>query len=175
LLRGLVLALLATTLSSIMHQSNRKKTMLVSRRHSLALIAAVAALPAVAAFTPDVHAETAQIYSDKGIAIDGTDPVSYFKQGKPVAESSSITHKWKGVTWRFSSEDNRAAFAANPTAYAPQYGGYCAYAVSEGYTASTVPDAWKIVDGKLYLNYSRGVQRTWERNYSQRIVDRDAK
>ena len=78
-----------------------------------------------------------------------------------------------GATWRFSTEANRDAFAANPEKYAPQYGGYCAYAVSEGYTASTTPEAWKIVDGKLYLNYSKDVQKIWEQDIPGRIANGD--
>ena len=101
-----------------------------------------------------------QSYS--GTAIDGTDPVSYFTEGRPVAGKASITHKWNGATWRFTSVANRDRFAASPEKYAPRYGGYCAWAVSQGYTASTDPDAWSIVDGKLYLNYSKSVQKKWE-------------
>ncbi|SNZ21224.1 YHS domain-containing (seleno)protein [Cohaesibacter gelatinilyticus] len=99
-----------------------------------------------------------------GTAIDGTDPVSYFTDGRPIAGKSSITHKWNGATWRFKSKANRDLFAANPKKYAPQYGGYCAWAVSQGYTASTDPDAWTIVDGKLYLNYSKSVRSQWEKD-----------
>jgi YHS domain-containing protein len=101
-----------------------------------------------------------QSYS--GTAIDGTDPVSYFTEGRPVAGKAGITHKWNGATWRFTSAENRERFAAAPEKYAPRYGGYCAWAVSQGYTASTDPDAWSIVDGKLYLNYSKSVQKKWE-------------
>lgn len=137
-----------------------------TRRRFLAL---TASLPALAVLVPAAHAKEPGIYAEDGIAIDGTDAVAYFTQGKPVAGSPDFSHDWMGATWRFSTEENRAKFAADPEAYAPQYGGYCAYAVSEGYTASTVPDAWKIVDGKLYLNYSRGVQRRWERNIPERI------
>ena len=137
-----------------------------TRRRFLALSAS---LPILAVLAPAVHAKEPGIYAEDGIAIDGTDAVAYFTQGKPVAGSPDHSHEWMGATWRFSTEENRAKFAADPEAYAPQYGGYCAYAVSEGYTASTVPDAWKIVDGKLYLNYSRGVQRRWERNIPERI------
>ena len=64
-------------------------------------------------------------------------------------------------------------FAANPEKYAPQYGGYCAWAVSQGYTASTDPEAWKIVDGKLYLNYSKSVQLTWEQDAAGNIAAAD--
>ena len=77
------------------------------------------------------------------------------------------------ATWRFSSAANLAAFEADPEAYAPQYGGYCAWAVSQGYTASTDPTAWRIVDGKLYLNYSQGVQRRWEQDIPGNIVKAD--
>lgn len=125
----------------------------------------------VAALLPQVSlAETAKTYANGGIAIDGTDPVAYFREGAPVAGDPAFTHDWNGATWRFSSAANRDAFAADPQAYAPQYGGYCAWAVSQGYTASTTPEAWKIVDGKLYLNYSRRIQRRWERDIPNHIV-----
>jgi YHS domain-containing protein len=123
---------------------------------------------------PAARAGIAPIYAEQGIAIDGTDPVVYFTQGAPVAGAKDITHDWNGATWRFSTPENKDAFTANPTAYAPQYGGYCAYAVSEGYTASTTPKAWKIVDGKLYLNYSRRIQRKWERDIPGRIASADS-
>jgi hypothetical protein len=60
-------------------------------------------------------------------------------------------------------------FQANPEAYAPQFGGYCSFAVSEGYTADGDPEAWKVVDGKLYLNYNKEVKAKWEQNQSERI------
>ncbi|MGI9354410.1 MAG: YHS domain-containing (seleno)protein, partial [Rhizobiaceae bacterium] len=136
--------------------------MTTTRRKALTFAGSTVALAAIGISARTVLSALAAgspIYAEGGIAIDGTDPVSYFKQGRPLAGSADITFVWKGATWRFSSEENRKAFVASPEAYTPQYGGYCAYAVSEGYTASTVPEAWKIVDGKLYLNYSRGVQR----------------
>lgn len=150
--------------------------MTFSRRKALVLAGSGVVLSAMAIGLGTILSASAAgspIYAEGGIAIDGTDPVSYFKQGKPVAGSANITHTWQGATWLFSSEENRKAFAANLQAYAPQYGGYCSYAVSEGYTASTVPEAWKIVDGKLYLNYSRGVQQLWQKNYSERIIKGD--
>lgn len=131
-----------------------------------AAAAAPLALPALAAEPP--------VFSDAGKAIRGYDPVAYFTQGKPVRGSDAHAHGWNGAEWHFSSEENRAAFAADPEAYAPQYGGYCAWAVAEGYTASVDPDAWRIVDGKLYLNYSRGVQRRWERDVPGNITRADA-
>ncbi|MEL6960956.1 MAG: YHS domain-containing (seleno)protein [Pseudomonadota bacterium] len=126
------------------------------------------------AYALPARAQSPETYAEGGIAVDGTDVVAYFTQSAPVPGDPDITHDWNGATWRFSTTANRDAFAADPARYAPQYGGYCAYAVSEGYTASTVPEAWKIVDGKLYLNYSRRVQRWWERDISGRIASGDA-
>lgn len=132
-------------------------------------------LPATALVAPQMAwAMTPKIYAEDGIAVDGTDVVAYFTQGAPVAGAPDITHDWNGATWRFASVENRDAFAADPEAYAPQYGGYCAYAVSEGYTASTTPEAWSIVDGKLYLNYSKRIRRRWERDIPARISNADA-
>lgn len=142
--------------------------MTMTKRQFLASAAALAVLPHAAL------AKTAQVYSEGTVAIDGTDAVAYFTQSKPVRGKSSITLKWNGAVWQFSSEENRAAFAANPEAYAPQYGGYCSYAVSEGYTASTTPEAWTIVDGKLYLNYSKRVRRIWSKDIPGRITKANA-
>ena len=144
--------------------------MTFSRRHFLHLVAATPLL----GVAHQAVAATPAIYTEGGIAVDGTDVVAYFTQGKPVAGKRSITYDWMGATWRFATAANRDAFIADPTAYAPQYGGYCAWAVSEGYTASTTPSAWKIVDGKLYLNYSRRNQRRWERDIPGRIASGDA-
>ncbi len=94
-------------------------------------------------------------------AIRGYDVVAYFTQGKPVEGKSDYSHKWNNTSWRFASAAHRDLFAANPEKYAPQYGGWCAWAVSQGYTASIDPAAWRIVDGKLYLNYSKSVQSQW--------------
>lgn len=113
------------------------------------------------------------VFTRRGLAIRGYDPVAYFTDGKPVKGKAEFTSEHEGAVWRFASAANRDAFAADPLRYAPQYGGYCAWAVSEGYTASTDPDAWKIVDDKLYLNYSRSVQRRWERDIPGRIAKAD--
>ena len=96
------------------------------------------------------------------VAIKGTDPVAYFENQGPVKGTKDYEYEWKGAKWRFSSAENRDLFIADPERYAPQYGGYCAYAVSQGYTAGIDPEAWSIVDGKLYLNYSLDVQKDWE-------------
>lgn len=105
------------------------------------------------------------------VAVSGYDTVAYFTQGKPVKGKSSITHSYMGATWQFSSQKNKDLFAANPGQYAPEYGGYCSWAVSQGYTASADPKRWKIVDGKLYLNYDAAVQKRWEKNIPGFIRD----
>ena len=94
-------------------------------------------------------------------AVSGYDPVAYFRGGKPVEGSGKYSTNWKGAEWQFANAENLADFKKSPEKYAPQYGGYCAWAVSEGYTASSDPEAWHIRDGKLYLNYSKSVQATW--------------
>ena len=104
-----------------------------------------------------------------GTALKGYDAVAYFKEGRPVKGESQFRHDWMGAKWYFASAENRDQFVRDPQKYAPQFGGYCAWAVSRGYTASIDPEAWRIVDGKLYLNYSKRVQRMWEKDVAQRI------
>ena len=107
-------------------------------------------------------------------AVSGYDAVAYFTEGRPVEGSGDFVAAYDGAEWRFASAANRDAFLADPARYAPQYGGYCAWAVSQGYTASSDPEAWKIVDGKLYLNYSKDVQATWEQDFLGNITKADA-
>lgn len=110
---------------------------------------------------------------DAGLAIRGTDPVAYFAEGAAISGRPEFAYSWRNATWQFASAENRDLFAANPEQYAPQYGGFCAWAVSEGYTASIDPEAWRIVDGRLYLNYSQGVQRQWEQDIPGNISRAD--
>jgi len=113
-------------------------------------------------FSYSLSAQKNPIFSTKDGAINGYDPVAYFDNGAPVKGSDSYIYEWSGATWMFSSEDNLATFKSNPEAYAPQFGGYCAYGVSQGGLFKTDPDAWKIVDGKLYLNYNLKFHTKWE-------------
>jgi len=109
-----------------------------------------------------------------GLAIRGYDPVAYFSDGKPVEGLKAHEIEWIGASWRFATAENKNKFLADPEAFAPQYGGYCAWAVSQGYTASTDPEAWSIVDGKLYLNYNKSVQANWEKDIPGHIASGDA-
>ncbi|WP_371154381.1 YHS domain-containing (seleno)protein [Jannaschia sp. 2305UL9-9] len=126
-----------------------------------AAAAGVGALALGAYLTPRQHAP-ARVYTADGLAIRGTDPVAYFTEGRPVAGDPAITHDWADATWAFATTEARDMFAADPVAYAPQYGGFCAWAVAaKGELYSTQPENWAIVDGKLYLNFNDGVQETW--------------
>jgi len=115
-----------------------------------------------------------EIFLRDGLGANGHDPVAYFTEGKPVEGRAEHALVWKDAEWRFSNAENRATFEADPESYAPQYGGYCAYAVSQGYTASTDPRAWHIHEGRLYLNYNRAVRALWARDIPGRIMSADA-
>lgn len=107
------------------------------------------------------------------LAIYGYDTVAYFTEDKAVKGKKGVSHEWRGAEWRFSSEENKAMFVANPEKYAPQYGGYCAYAMSDGRLVGIDEDAFTIVDGKLYLNYSKSVMKEWRSNQEQFIKEAD--
>lgn len=111
------------------------------------------------------------LFSDQ--AIKGYDTVAYFTQDQPVKGKEQFSTEYNGATWLFSSADNLASFKDNPEKYAPQYGGYCAYAVSQNSTASIKPELFTIQDGKLYLNYNKSVNEKWRANKADFIRKAD--
>lgn len=125
----------------------------------LSVLRQIAAAIVVALTTSSAWA--GEFFEKDGAALRGYDPVAYFTDQRPVKGSSEHRAEHKGSTFHFASKANRDAFAADPERYAPQYGGFCAYGVAGGYKAATDPAAYSIVDGKLYLNYNRSVQRQW--------------
>ncbi len=143
---------------------------MLSRRQvlitALATPAALAVSPAFAAKPP--------VYATDGIAINGYDPVAYFTESAPVEGDPAITSEHDGATFRFASAENKAMFDGDPAKYAPQYGGYCAWAVSKGYTASTSPNAWSVHKGKLYLNFNKAVRARWSVGKDGNIAAADA-
>lgn len=145
-----------------------------TRRVLLTTAASAAALSATALLSVPAFADQPEVFASGGVAINGYDPVSYFTEGKPIAGDPAHVVTWKGAEWRFSNAGNAALFAEAPEDYAPQFGGYCAYAVSEGYTAKTEPEAWSIENGKLYLNYSLRVRRIWNRDIPGHIARGEA-
>lgn len=106
-------------------------------------------------------------------AIKGYDSVAYFKSNKAIKGSDAFSYKWNGATWNFSSKENLEAFKVAPEKYAPQYGGYCAYAMKDGKKVSIDPTAFDVREGKLYLNYSKGVQKKWKSKVSDYIQKAD--
>lgn len=106
------------------------------------------------------------------VAIHGYDPVSYFS-GVPERGSTSWVHPWMNSVWHFASAANRDLFAAEPERYAPQYGGYCAYAVSKGSIADVDPEAWTVVGDKLYLNYSISIRTKWRKDIPGNVAKAD--
>ena len=109
----------------------------------------------------------------QGRAIHGYDPVAYFTAGQATPGRPDLRYRWSGADWLFASPENRRAFAAEPRRYAPQYGGFCAYAASFGQFADGDPRAWTLVDGRLYLNYSPRVRETWRSRADEFIRDAD--
>lgn len=129
----------------------------MSRRFFFAFSFVFASLFAVAATAKD------PVYTARfsNVAVEGYDPVAYFTDAKPVKGDKAFSTQYKGAEWRFSSAENLALFENDPTKYAPQYGGYCAWAVSQNYTARGNPKNWTIIDEKLYLNYNDEIQARW--------------
>src|SRR5687767_4509394 len=133
--------------------------MTLSLRLTIAVCVIAAGVGTVAVAGPQQH----PVNVSRGqLALRGYDAVAYSTTGQPTQGSTNFEHRWNGAVWRFSTAANRDQFAKEPERYAPEFGGYCAYAVSRGYTADGDPHAWRIVDGRLYLNYSKRVQRLWE-------------
>ena len=110
------------------------------------------------------------VNAHEGIGLKGYDPVAYFINGAPTQGSAQYSSLWKGVTYRFVSAENLGRFKADPEKYLPQYGGYCAYAMSLNRIADIDPSRWAIVDGKLYLNNGFVAEKLWSLNKSGNIA-----
>ncbi len=126
-----------------------------------ALFALALAIPVAGTILRPAFADEPEVFAPGGVAISGYDPVAYFQQGQPVMGTASHALMWRGATWYFATAEAMEAFEMNPAAYAPQYGGYCAYAMSKGAIAPTVAEAFTIHDGRLYLNFSTEVRTIW--------------
>jgi YHS domain-containing protein len=109
-----------------------------------------------------------------GVAIKGYDPVAYFTDGKPVKGDAQFQSTYQGAIYEFASAAHRAAFDKAPAKYAPQFGGFCAYAVSQGHTASISPEAFQIVDGRLLLQYDLGVRDKFNQDTAANLKKADA-
>jgi len=130
---------------------------------TLSVATVPASAPAAIKPAPEVY-----VAAD-GLAAGGYDVTAYFLRGKPVRGSAAHQIQYKGVTWRFETAASQTRFQADPAAFAPQFGGYCAWAVSQGYIASGDPRQWKVVDGKLYLNFNARAKELWEADQEDAI------
>lgn len=138
------------------------------------LLATAATLPVAALLAGPAIAAQPEVFATGDVAINGYDPVAYFTDAKPVLGNAALSSVYNGATWHFASADNKASFDAEPARFAPQFGGYCAYAVSKGYTAPTDPNAWSVHDGKLYLNYSLRARDLWSQDIPGNITKGNA-
>ena len=127
----------------------------------------------IALLTAGCASAQKKTFSTEEGAIRGYDPVAYFTEGKPVKGKQNLTVKHGTGVYHFSSQEHLELFKDDPNKYAPQYGGYCAYAMSKGFDVSSDPNAWTIRNDKLYLNYSLGVRKTWLKKPDEYIVKAD--
>lgn len=148
----------------------------LNRRFMLALGAATLLLSTAAMAAPPVNTLKGGLFGGRtDTAILGYDTVAYFTDGKPVKGQDAYVFEWQGAKWKFASQSHLDEFKAKPEQYAPQYGGYCAYGVSQDNLVSIEPDKFRIVDGKLYLNYDGDVQEKWLKDIPGYIRQADAK
>ncbi|MCG8571036.1 MAG: YHS domain protein [Spirochaetes bacterium] len=112
-------------------------------------------------------------YQEKGIVIAGYDTVAFFTQNRAIKGSSQHQVTWDNGVWYFSSEQNKELFLASPADYVPQYGGYCAWAMSKGNFSKVDPVYWKIHENKLYLNYNKNITQKWLKNIPGFIENAD--
>lgn len=125
------------------------------------LLAAVLAFAVAKKVSPVSWDWWGDINTTSGVALDGHDPVAYFDVGAPVAGKAEFSLEWGGANWQFSNAANRDAFAADPERYAPQFGGFCSFAVSKGFTAAASPEAWHVAGDKLYVFADENVRDDW--------------
>lgn len=122
-----------------------------------------------------INAQQPEIFSANGRAIRGYDPVAFFNQSAPVKGADSLSYTWKNAEWLFSTQANLETFKKDPEKYAPQYGGYCAYGVSDNHKSPTQTDTWTIVNDKLYFNYNKKVKEHWSKDRDNLIEQADKK
>ncbi len=109
-----------------------------------------------------------------GLALRGYDPMAWHLDRRPRRGEARFALTWEGVAWRFASAAHRDRFAADPAAFTPHFGGFCAFGVAQGYKVDIDPEAWQIVAGRLYLNYSREVHRRWARDIPGHLAAAEA-
>ena len=140
------------------------KNQFIKRNLVLALILSTSTIVTILpqqAFAYDETSISALNVDKQGVAIKGFDPVAYFTQSAPIAGSEKFSTTYKGATYHFANAKNLDAFKANSEKFVPQYGGFCAMGVALGKKLDGDPQAWRVVDNKLYLNLNKDVQKKW--------------
>ena len=141
--------------------------MTITRR---ALLALALTIPVAGTIMRPALAKETEVYAPGGVALGGYDPVAYFAEGRAVKGRDQNRLMWRGVVWRFASREAMEAFEMNPSAYAPQYGGYCAYALSKGAVSASDPEVFTVHDGRLYLNYSSEIRAIWREDIDGNVA-----
>ncbi len=146
---------------------------------SITFTRAARALLAVGALlvggTPAALAQKTEVFQSgreqfgANLAVGGYDTVAYHSQKQAIVGNPAFRVSWKGAEWRFATAEARDQFVKDPDKYAPQFGGYCAFAVAYGSTAAGDPKLFTVVDGKVYLNLNESVQSTWQRDQANLI------
>jgi len=132
-----------------------------------------ALLVGLTGYALSAESAVAPINAADGIGLKGYDPVAYFSEGQPTQGVEQYSLRWKGVTYRFASSENLQRFKADPDNYLPQYGGYCAYAMSLNRIADIDPSRWAVVKGKLYLNNGFISEKLWSLHKQRNIESAD--
>lgn len=140
---------------------------MLTRRNTLGLLAATPV--ALTLFPTIAMAQEPKVFQNP-VGINAIDSVAYFEQEKPVPGSADHKVTWNGAEWHFASRRNASKFKDDPETYAPVFGGYCAFAASRGYLAPTIPEAWTIYEGKLYLNANLRAQKLWRQDIPGNIA-----
>ena len=143
---------------------------MTSRREFLSF---ALSLPVLGLSLRPAMADIPEFFKAEGYGATGFDVVAYFTEGRPREGKSVFMLRWKGADWRFASAANMAMFEADAWRYAPQYGGYCAFAMAKGVIARSVPGAWTVYENKLYLNQSKMVRALWKRDIEGMVRDAD--
>ena len=141
----------------------------------LALVLGGGVIAAFAVMTPQTELHGTWNKSDQDVAISGYDTVAYFTEGRPVKGDAGINYAWRDANWQFATQKHRDMFTADPEQYVPEFGGFCAAAMTYGAVAKANPEHWAIVDGKLYLNYDDYAYQVFHENLAENIAKADVK
>jgi YHS domain-containing protein len=143
------------------------------RFYGLAFVSTFFVVAVLAALAYSDGSSVAPVNATDGVGLKSYDPVAYFINGQPTKGTGRYSLQWKGITYRFASAENLQRFNTDPQKYLPQYGGYCAYAMSINRIADISPTEWTIFGGKLYLNNNFISQTLWSLDKSGRVETAD--